>query len=191
MTKTAITAAPILPVLAERWSPRAYDATYEITQHELLSVLEAARWAPSGNNTQPWRFSVATRGTELFNQIVTGLSGFNAAWSPHASAYVVVSVTTNHTDGTPVKSAKFDAGLTTSQLVIQAHELGLHAHIMGGIDHEVLTKVLDLPAGVEPVVVVTLGKMAPANTLEGPAYEREIAPRTRLSLDEIVLTGKP
>ena len=191
MSKTAITAAPILPVLAERWSPRAYDATYEISQHELLSVLEAARWAPSGNNTQPWRFSVAKRGTELFDKIRGGLSGFNAAWSPNASAYVVVSVTTHHADGSPVKSARFDAGLTTSQLVIQAHELGLHAHIMGGIEHDVISEVLDLPAGVEPVVVVTLGKIAPATSLEGPAYEREIAPRTRLELDEIVLTGKP
>ncbi len=191
MSKSAITAAPILPVLAERWSPRAYDATHEISQHELLSVLEAARWAPSGNNTQPWRFSVATRGTQAFEQIVTGLSGFNAAWSPKASAYVVVSVTTNHPDGSPVKSAKFDAGLATSQLVIQAHELGLHAHIMGGIEHAVIASVLELPEGVEPVVIVTLGKVAPATSLEGPAYEREIAPRTRLELDEIVLTGKP
>ncbi|BDS48548.1 nitroreductase family protein [Rhodoluna sp. KAS3] len=191
MSKSAITAAPILPVLAERWSPRAYDATHEISQHELLSVLEAARWAPSGNNTQPWRFSVATRGTDLFEKIRAGLGGFNAAWSPNASAYVAVSVTTHHADGSPVKSAKFDAGLATSQLVIQAHELGLHAHIMGGIEHQVLTEALELPAGVEILVVVTLGKVAPATTLEGPAYEREIAPRTRLELDEIVLTGKP
>ena len=82
MSKTAITAAPIAPVLADRWSPRAYDASYEIASHDLLSVLEAGRWAPSANNMQPWFFSVAKRGDDLWNQInAEALEGFNAAWA--------------------------------------------------------------------------------------------------------------
>lgn len=191
MSKTAITAAPIMPVLANRWSPRSYDATFEITQHELLSVLEAARWAPSANNLQPWRFSIAKRGTELFNKMVPGLNGFNAAWSPTASAYIAVSVVKNNPDGSPSATAHYDAGLAVSQLTIQAHELGLHVHTMGGINHVALAETLDLPEELQLLVVLTIGKVAPAEQLEGPAYEREIAPRTRLDLDEIVLVGKP
>jgi nitroreductase len=191
MSKTAITAAPIMPVLAERWSPRSYDKSYLVSQHEMLSILEAARWAASGNNVQPWRFSVAVRGTALHAKVVEGLSGFNAAWAPSASAIIVVSIVATNADGSEAKSAPFDAGLAVGQLITQAHELGLHAHVIGGVLHDVLHKNLELADNLKVLVALTVGKVAPATDLEGPAYEREIAPRTRLELDEIVLHGKP
>lgn len=191
MSKTAITAAPILPLIAERWSPRSYDTNHEISQHELLSVLEAARWAPSANNGQPWRFSVAKRGDDLFGKIVEGLTGFNQAWAPKASALIVVSVKKFNADGGPYRSAHYDAGLAVANLSIQAQELGLHTHQMAGMHHDQIAATLGLGDEFEPIVIVTLGKVAPADLLEGPAYEREIAPRTRLTLDEIVLHGKP
>jgi nitroreductase len=192
MNKTAITAAQILPVLADRWSPRSFDADYQLTQHELLSILEAARWAPSANNGQPWRFSVLTRETDLFNQVAAeGLSGFNQAWAPKASALVVVSIKTLTADGKDNHFAPYDAGLAVANLVIQAHELGLHAHQIGGFIPDALRSILGLAEDLRPIVVVAIGKVAPAEKLEGPAYEREIQPRTRLELDEIVLHGKP
>jgi nitroreductase len=192
MNKTAITAAPIMPVLADRWSPRSFDADYEISQHDLLSILEAARWAPSSNNGQPWRYSVLNRGTELFNQVAAeGLSGFNQAWAPKSSTLVIVSIQTKTADGKENKSAHYDAGLSVSNLVIQAHELGLHAHQIGGFVPDALRSILELDEDLSPIVVVAIGKVAPAEQLEGPAYEREIQPRTRLELDEIVLHGKP
>ena len=192
MNKTAITAAPILPVLAERWSPRSYNTEYVLTQHELLSVLEAARWAPSANNAQPWRFSVLNRGEELFQQVAAeGLSGFNQAWAPNASTLVVVSIKTLTADGKENRSAPYDAGLAVANLVTQAHELGLHAHQIGGFVPEALTSILGLADDLRPIVVVAIGKVAPADQLQGPAYERELQPRTRLELDEIVLHGKP
>lgn len=192
MNKTAITAAPILPVLAERWSPRSFNTEYTLSQHELLSVLEAARWAPSANNAQPWRFSVLNRGEELFEKVAAeGLSGFNQAWAPSASTLVVVSIKTLTADGKDNHSAPYDAGLSVANLVTQAHELGLHAHQIGGFVPEALKSILDLPEDLRPIVVVAIGKVAPAEQLQGPAYEREIQPRTRLELDEIVLHGKP
>ena len=192
MNKTAITAAPILPVLAERWSPRSYNTEYVLTQHELLSVLEAARWAPSANNAQPWRFSVLNRGEELFQQVAAeGLSGFNQAWAPNASTLVVVSIKTLTADGKENRSAPYDAGLAVANLVTQSHELGLHAHQIGGFVPEAVTSILGLADDLRPIVVVAIGKVAPADQLQGPAYEREIQPRTRLELDEIVLHGKP
>ena len=192
MNKTAITAAQILPVLAERWSPRSFDTNYEITSHELLSILEAARWAPSANNAQPWRFSVLKRGDALHTAVsAEGLSGFNQAWAPNASVLVVVSIKTLTADGKENHSAPYDAGLAVANLVTQAHELGLHAHQIGGFVADPIKSILELDEDLRPIVVVAIGKVAPAEQLQGPAYEREIQPRTRLELDEIVLHGKP
>lgn len=192
MQKTAVTAAAISPVLAERWSPRAFDETYEISQHELLSILEAGRWAPSANNMQPWRYSVAKRGTELFDQMVGAMSGFNQAWAPRASAVIVVSIFKQKPDGTPYEVAMLDAGLTSQNMMIQTAELGLAAHPIGGLVHEQMAQVLDLSDDLRPVLALAIGKRADASVLEGtPAYEREVAARVRHDLDDIVLHGKP
>ena len=192
MSKTAITAAPIAPVLAERWSPRAYDATFEISQHDLLSILEAGRWAPSANNLQPWFFSVAKRGDDLFNKINSeAIEGFNSMWAPKASAYIVVSAEMVTADGRENNGATYDAGLATMSMVIQAQELGLATHQVGGFNRQTMPGILGLQDGVKPIVILVLGKLAAAETLQGPAYEREVAPRVRKTLDEIVLHGKP
>ena len=192
MSKTAITAAPIAPVLAERWSPRAYDAAFEISQHDLLSILEAGRWAPSANNLQPWFFSVAKRGDDLFNKINSeAIEGFNSMWAPKASAYIVVSAEMVTADGRENNGATYDAGLATMSMVIQAQELGLATHQVGGFNRQTMPGILGLQDGVKPIVILVLGKLAAAETLQGPAYEREVAPRVRKTLDEIVLHGKP
>ena len=191
MQKTAVTAAAIAPVLAERWSPRAFEVSHVISQHEQLSILEAGRWAPSANNMQPWRFSLATRGTELFDKIVGALSGFNQAWVPRASAVLVISILNQKPDGEPYPNALLDAGLTAQNMMIQATELGLAAHPVAGMVHADMRAVLELADNLSPVLLLAIGKVAPAETLEGPAYEREIQPRVRHELDDIVLHGKP
>jgi nitroreductase len=186
MKKTAITAAPIAPVLAERWSPRAFDETHTLSQHEALSILEAGRWAPSSMNGQPWRFSLLNRGDALWQQVVAdGLIGFNQGWAPRASALLVVSVKTQTADGKPWHGAHYDAGLSVAQL------LGLRTHQMAGIHKDAVHKILALADDLEVLVVVAIGKQAPADTLEGPAFEREVQARVRHELDEIVLHGKP
>lgn len=190
-SRTAETSAPILPVLADRWSPRSMDANHEISDQDLLSLVEAGRWAPSAMNVQPWRFSVAKRGSELFGKIVSHLGGFNSAWSPRCSAYVVVSAFTNGDKDQSGSTSQFDAGLATAQILIQAEGLGLKAHVMGGIDHLALHAELGYPENLGLLVVVAIGKGAPAELLEGGAYDREVAARTRLPLNEIVLHGLP
>ena len=189
--KIAITAAPIMPVLANRWSPRAYDTDYLLTQHELLSVLEAARWAPSANNGQPWRYSVLVRGTDLHTKLVPALAGWNATWAPNASALIVVSAESTTADGQPHPWAHYDTGLSVGSLIIQAQELGLHTHHIGGLVREEIINLLKLDSNYEILTVIAVGKVAPAEELEGPAFEREVAPRVRLELDEIMLYGKP
>jgi nitroreductase len=190
-SKTAETSAPILPVLAERWSPRSFDGSYELSDQDLLSILEAGRWAPSGNNVQPWRFSAAKRGSDVFGIIAANLGGFNAAWSPKSAAYIVVSAFKNGNEHQPGSTSQFDAGLAASQIMIQTHGLGLHAHVMGGIEHEAMHAALGYPENLDVLVVIALGKLASADELEQPARDRELAPRTRLDLSEIVLHGKP
>ena len=190
--KIAITAAPIAPVLAERWSPRSFNREYLLTQQEALSILEAGRWALSANNLQPWRFAFISRNDEMHAELCEkGLTGFNQAWAPDASALIVLAVQKTLPDGKEITGRKYDAGLAASLMVVQAQELGLHTHHIGGIVREEIESLLKLDDNHEVLVVIAVGKVAPAEQLEGPAYEREIAPRVRLSLDEIMLYGKP
>lgn len=192
INKTAVTAAPILPILAERWSPRSFDENYVLTEHEVLSILEAARWAPSANNAQPWRFSVLHRGSDLFNTVVEqGLTGWNQAWAPKASALIVLSVVFKNAEGKENQWVNYDAGLAAANLTAQATELGLSVHTMAGIIPDALHQVLGLGDDTRALVALAVGKLAPAEQLEGVLLEREVAARTRLTLDEIVLHGKP
>jgi nitroreductase len=190
MSKIPETSAPLNSLLASRWSPRSYDKTYEISDQELLSILEAGRWAPSANNLQPWRFSVAKRGTELHEKVVAGLTGFNQSWAPDAAALIVISIKRSDA-GESIKGNFYDTGLAVAQMSIQAQALDLFTHQMGGILHAELHKSLALPADLEVAVVISVGKKDVPEKFEGEALAREIAPRTRLDLSEIVLHGKP
>jgi len=189
MSKSPETAAPLTDLLAQRWSPRSYDESHELSDQEILSILEAGRWAPSSSNGQPWRFSVAKRGSELHGKVVAGLTGFNQAWAPAASALIVVSVLKK--DGLSHKGNHYDAGLAVSLMCVQAQALGLYTHQMGGILHDQLHESLGLSDDLEVAVVFTVGKKDKPEKFEGDALARELAPRTRLDLSEIVLHGKP
>jgi nitroreductase len=190
MNKKPETSAPLTDLLEKRWSPRAYDVNHLISDQDLLSILEAGRWAPSANNGQPWRFSVAVRGTDVHAKVTEGLGGFNQAWAPTASAMIVISIKKNE-DGTTSAKNYYDAGLAVSLMTVQAQSLDLYSHQMAGIVPEVIQEGLSIPTEFEVAVVVAIGKIASPDVFEGAAYEREIAPRTRLPLEEIVLHGKP
>lgn len=190
--KIAITAAPIAPVLAERWSPRSFDHEYLLSQDEALSILEAGRWAPSANNLQPWRFAYISRNDLKHAELCEkGLTGFNQSWAPHASALIVIAAKISTPDGKENTGRGYDAGLSASMMVVQAQELGLQTHHIGGLVREEIKTLLGLDESLEVLTVLAVGKVAPAEKLEGPAYEREIAPRVRHELDEIMLYGKP
>jgi nitroreductase len=191
MQKPAETAVPIHPLLANRWSPRAYDENHNLSDAEVLAILEAGRWAPSSNNGQPWAFSVARREDALFRIISeSALSGFNAAWAPRASAYFVISTTVLNAEGNPYKPAPFDAGLAAMSMVLQAEALGLATHQIGGFKADELAAALELEGkNLAPTIIITVGKAANPEILEGGALEREIGPRSRKALDEVVIHG--
>ena len=119
--KTAETSAPIHPTLAERWSPRSFEAAQPIDEAKLTAALEAARWAPSAANSQPARFIVARRGSDAFATIAASLMGFNAVWAGSASAFVVGVAEVADADGKPRRWAEYDLGQALAHLSVQAH----------------------------------------------------------------------
>jgi nitroreductase len=191
MDKRAVTVVPIHPLIAERWSPRSFDEGATLSDHDLLAILEAARWAPSASNVQPWRLFVGLRGDAIFSTIHANLMGFNKSWTPDASALIMVAATRETPDRKTIKTASLDAGLAISSMLIQAQALGLHTHPMAGFHREEMLSALHAPVGLEALVVIAVGTQAPAENFEAETYEREIAERTRMSLSEIVLAGLP
>jgi nitroreductase len=187
----AQTAVEINEVLANRRSPRSLDATAVLAKDDLLAILEAARWAASAFNSQPWRFFVGHRGDEVFAQILDSLAPFNQGWSYRSSALILVAGVHSAEDGTPNKGYLYDCGLAVAQLVMETHHRGLVAHQMTGFDAAKAAQNLGVDVSLLPLAVIAIGKQAPAEQLEGPLLERENAPRVRKSLEEIVVKGLP
>ena len=187
----AETVVPVNEIIATRRSPRSFDVSAEISDQDLLGILEAARWAPSAFNGQPWRFFVGKRGDELFNQIMASLVPFNQSWAERSSALILVAAKTVKGDGSINPDYQFDCGLAVGQLVIETHHRGLIAHQMTGFDKAVAQAELSVPADLVPVVVIAIGKQDAPEKLSGPLLEREQAKRERLPLTEIVIKGLP
>ncbi|MEA9984078.1 MULTISPECIES: nitroreductase family protein [Subtercola] len=185
--RTADTSAPILDVLAERWSPRSFEPEAVIDEKVLTAALEAARWSASASNTQPWKFIVGRRGTATFDLINANLMGFNQAWSPNASVLIVNIAEVVDVDGKPRRWGMYDLGQAVANLTVQAHNDGLHVHQMGGIEVEGLRTAFDIDERWEPVTVTALGVLAPADALaDEKTRAREVAPRERKPLAEVV-----
>jgi nitroreductase len=189
-TKTATTDAPILEVLAERWSPRAYSPE-PIDEAKLASALEAARWSPSAGNSQPARFIVARRGSAAFDKITDSLMGFNKEWAPSASVLLVGLYTElRDQQGRLRPTPVYDLGQAMAHLSVQAHHDGLHVHQMTGFVASELEAAFQLPADVKPFVVAAIGTVGSPDDLGEVLAERERAPRTRLPLSELVLVSE-
>lgn len=185
--RTADTEHPVLDVLADRWSPRAFDAETAIDEAKLASALEAARWTPSANNTQPWRFIVARRGTALHEQIQGALMGFNQVWAGNAAVLIVAVAETVDADSNPISHAIYDLGQAVAHLSVQAHHDGLVVHQMSGFVADQVREFADLDERFTPMTVVALGELGDITALPEPLQEREVAPRVRRALDETVL----
>ncbi|GAA5146169.1 nitroreductase family protein [Microbacterium pseudoresistens] len=189
LDRTASTAHPVLGILAERWSPRAYDADTPTDEAKLASALEAARWSPSANNSQPWRFIVARRGTELHRGIVDALMGFNQAWAGNAGALIVAVAETANAEGVAYSHAVYDLRQAAAHLSVQAHHDGLVVHQMSGFDPAAISALVGLEERFTPTTVIALGELGDAAALPEPLQEREIAPRVRRPLSETVVAS--
>jgi nitroreductase len=179
------------PMFLDRWSPRAFtEAT--MTEDELLTILEAARWAPSTANYQPWRFIYALRGGPHWDRFVSLLAEGNQVWAKNAAALVlIVSRQVVERDGEkrPHALHAFDAGTSWGHLAIQAHLKGLHAHGMGGIKRDEIKEAFGIGEDYVVQAAVAIGVIAPADTLPEPLRAREV-PSQRRPLSELAFNGK-
>lgn len=189
MSRLATTVAPISDIHATRWSPRSFDVTAELTRDVIVASLEAARWAPSANNVQPWRFVVGFRGDDTFTTIAANLLSFNAAWAPQSSALVVNIAQTTDAEGKENAFALYDLGQAVAHFTLQASHDGLFTHQMGGINRDELAAAFNVPTGFSVVSVTAVGALGAPDALPEPLAAREVAPRTRIELDEIVNYG--
>lgn len=185
--KPADTSAPLHPLLAERWSPRGFDTEHVLDDADLVALLEAARWAPSANNSQPWRFLVARRDEEAFDRLVEILAPGNQVWAHAAGALILVAAEAVDETGLRRPWAHFDTGQAVAALSLQAEARGLHVHQMGGFDADRAHAGFDLDESLQPVVVVAVGLHDPHAELPEPLAAREAAPRTRQPLESLLL----
>ena len=190
MHKPAATDVALHELIRNRWSPRAF-AEKTVPPEVLRSLFEAARWAPSSNNEQPWAYLVATKDdAENFAKMLSVLAEFNASWARHAPALALsVAHLKTQREGKTNRVALHDVGSATAQLTFEANTRGLQVHQMAGFDAEKARQTFAIPADWEPVAAMAIGYPGNADTLSEKLRERELAPRTRKALGEFVMTG--
>jgi nitroreductase len=189
MEKLAETQYPIHDLLRQRWSPRAFDDRI-VESEKLQSLFEAARWAPSSNNEQPWRFLIATKENtteydRLFNCLVEG----NQKWAYRAPVLLLSVATLHFEDGSPNRHALHDTGMAAENLVLQATALGLVAHQMAGFRVDQARTDCKIPEGYEPVAMIAVGYPGNPSVLSDRLRGREIQPRVRKPLTEFVYSA--
>lgn len=190
-TKKADTNYPIHELIQKRWSPRAFSD--ESVDPELLNQLfEAARWAPSSYNEQPWRFIVARKQDEkAFNKLAQVMNEFNRSWAADAPVLVLaLTKTTFDLDGRRNKHAEHDLGQAIAHLTFEATRNDLYVHQMAGIHPDKAKELYDIPDDIKPTTMFALGYKGQPESLEGKLQKQETSPRSRKALDEIVFDGK-
>jgi nitroreductase len=182
---------PIHSLIQNRWSPRAFSGK-PISHETLCSLFEAARWAPSSSNEQPWAFIVATKEQpEEYEKILSTLVEINQSWAKHAPLIgIAVSEMAFARNQRPNRNAFYDTGAAMSQLSTEATARELFVHQMGGFDPLKAIEVLQIPKGWEPIAAFVVGYAGDPNSLPEALRERELAPRSRKPLSEIVMSGK-
>jgi nitroreductase len=180
-------------LIRRRWSPRAFAPT-PVPSEVLGQLFEAARWAPSSSNAQPWRFLLTRAGEESFGKLHSCLSRGNRPWTERVPVLLLSATDTMFAakGDKPARenpTAQHDLGLAAANLALQATALGLYVHPMAGFDRERVREVFAIPSPYEPVTVTAIGYLADLDTLAEAEREREEAPRSRKSLREIVFAG--
>lgn len=193
LEKKAITQAPIHDLIARRWSGRAYDPERTVEGETLLSLLEAARWAPSCYGNQPWRFLIWNRHRdgEDWRRAFECLSEGNRSWAGNAALLMLAAADGVFThNGRPNRWGQYDTGAASENLCLQAAALGLMAHQMGGFDADGLRSAFAIPERVTPMAMIALGYALPEDRIPESLREREYAPRARRPLEELCFSRR-
>jgi len=189
--KNATTGTPVIASIAQRWSGRAYDPARPVERTKLLSLLEAARWAPSCFGYQPWRFLIWDRMKDADNwqKALECLVEGNRAWARHAPVLMLACADTCFSDDRPNRWCHYDTGSAVMSLSLQATALGLMVHQMGGFDATRAHQVFGIPEQFECMTFISLGYQLPANRIPDELQERELAARRRNPLSAIAFEG--
>ncbi len=179
---------PIMPQFVERWSPRAFSDK-AVTEDQVLTVLEAARWAPSASNLQPWRFIYGIKGEPEFDTLLSLLVPFNEGWAKSAGALIFITSVTSFDGERQNITNSFDAGSAFMSLALQAHGMGLIAHGMAGIEYEKAPVVLELPVNLKVEAAVAIGYQGDVSSLADYLQPREV-PSQRQALSDMAFKGK-
>jgi nitroreductase len=187
MEKPADTTYPIEELLKRRWSPRAFSER-AVEPEKLLCLWEAARWAASTANQQPWYFIVATKQDEAEHaRLLSCLRENNQQWASRAPVLMVsVAQLTFDANGQPNRHAFHDVGLAVANLILQATALGLSVHQMAGFYPDRVRNLYGVPDGFEPVAGIVLGYAGDPALLRDDLKQRELAPRARKPLESFV-----
>lgn len=191
MLKPANTEHPVHALIQNRWSPRAFSDR-PVAHDVLRSLFEAARWAPSSNNEQPWAFLVATKDEpENFVKVLSTLVEFNQTWAKNAAVLAIaVSEMEFARNQHPNRTAFYDTGAAVAHLSTEATARGLVVHQMAGFAPHRAIELFHIPKGWEPISAFAIGYAGDPNTLADPLRERELAPRTRKTISEFVMSGR-
>ena len=191
MVKRAATEHPIQELLATRWSPYAFDSR-PVSKADVLSLFEAARWAASSYNEQPWSYLVATQDEpEEFAKLLSCLVEGNQAWAKAAPLLAVSVASLNFKlNGKPNKAAIHDLGIAACSLTFEATVRGLAVHQMIGIVPERVRELYGIPDGYEAVTALAIGYLGDPDRLPPKLKERGLAPRTRRPLKEFIFSGR-
>jgi len=182
---------PISELIKRRWSPRAFDVQV-IDNEQIMSLFEAARWAASAMNEQPWRFVLGKKDeNEYYSSIFNCLAEGNKVWASACPVLILAVAKTEYTQNQKAnRTAFFDVGLAVANLSLQATEMGLYVHPMGGFDVQEISKTLSIPSNYIPVVVIAVGKIASPDILPNDLKLRELAERPRKNSEEFVFESE-
>lgn len=187
MIKNATTLYPLHPVIKNRWSARAF-AGRALSPEALNTLLEAASWAPSAMNEQPWRYVAALKQHDAgFGKLLSILNPANASWAKGAAALLLSYTKTQSASGAPNTSAMHDTGMANQNILLQGMSMDIYGHVMGGFDRQKARELFGLGEGEEPVCVIALGYLGNPENLEEPFLTRETTPRSRKALADFVI----
>ena len=189
--KIAITEYPVIDLIKKRWSPRAFSSM-PVENEIVMSLLEAAKWAPSSFNEQPWNFVIFTKqNEEEFENIIDVLSPGNQLWARRAPLIILSVAKTNFKrNGKLNKHAFHDVGAAVTNLTLQATAMGLFVHQMSGFDSEKAKKLFNIPGGYEPVAAIAIGYYGNNDDLQEEFVKSEFSKRNRKSVTDFTFEGK-
>jgi len=185
--KNASTRYPINELIGKRWSGRAYDPERTLTDQQIISLLEAARWAPSCFGDEPWRYIVCNRVThpDAWQMALETLNESNRVWVSNAPVIILgFANTVMKHNGKPNRWGEYDTGAATMSLCLQATAMGMMLHQMGGYDVDKVRTSFKVPDTFTPMAILSIGYQLPVDSIPDALKEREMAPRIRRPLEE-------